>query len=140
MTLITYTWKVISVDIFSNTFVVEYSSTDGASLRLNLPLPTSIDQILEVVKLAAPQQISVPDTTLINKTLIDSETVLAMKGTISVTPAVTTIDANEMFKKQVATALFELGITSNNMYIAPVTPAATTATTTSTGSEPTVIG
>lgn len=144
MTPITYTWKVESVNTDNQTFVVEYISSSGAITRLNLQLPITVDKIPATVEAAAPRQILVPPVVLPSATPLQADAVLAMRGTATISDPVVTTPltpelAHEQFKKDIATALFELGITSNNMYIAPVTPA-TTATTTSTGSEPTVIG
>jgi hypothetical protein len=104
---------------------VEYTSP-GTNTRLNLQLPATIDKISSTVEAAARQILS-PTIVLPTEAPLDITAVLAMNGTATlldtdVTPAIDQATAREQFKKDIATALFELGITSNNMYVAP-TPA-----------------
>jgi hypothetical protein len=136
---IPYDWKILSVDTITNTFVVEYTNTqDNEVVALNLPLPLSLDSIPTTAQRYAPKQKWVKPPVVV-PTILPVDAILALSGSAVIIPedmSVMTAAANEAFKKQVATALFELGITSNNMYVAP----AASATTTSPGSAPTVIG
>lgn len=137
MTNKTYTWAVESVDTFNKTFVVLYSSVPmNTSIRLNLPLPATLDQIASTVELYVPSNLH---DVLVEpvKLPIDVAALMALTGTavtIAADPYPSLQQQANTFNRRIAQSLVDLGVTQTNVYVAPEP-----ADVTDTGAAPTVI-
>jgi hypothetical protein len=137
---IPYTWSVESVNLAQNTFTAQYkNSEDNRVLRINLPLPKTLGEIPMIVKRYEPENAWVKVSEPVSSTLPEAD-IMALNGSGEIDPAdlvAAAALAYESYKKQLAKALFDLGVTSTNVY-PESTPAS--SSTSSSGTEPAVIG
>lgn len=135
---IPYTWSIEGVNLAQNTFTVQYkNSEDNRILRVNLPLPKTLAEIPMIVKRYEPENAWVKVPEPVPSTLPEAD-VMALTGSGEINPAdlvAAAAAAYESYKKQLAAALFDLGVTPTNVY-----PESTPAQTTASGTEPAVIG
>jgi hypothetical protein len=137
---IPYTWGIENVSLEQNTFTVQYkNSEDNRVIRVNLPLPKTLDEIPMIVKRYEPENAWVKVPEQVPSTLPEAD-IMALNGSGEINPAdlvATAARVYESYKKQLARALFDLGVTSTNVY---PESSQSSSTTSSSGTEPNVVG